>query len=1361
MVRLAASVLLLAIALPLSAAADDDDWGVTRSAFDPRLVGRYKAMLQRNPGDSYAMGHLIKLYSKHRSVGQLVGEYEKAALAKPDSYANWLILGNLYRRSGKSALAIGRYLKAAALKPRSSDPVAALADLYRKTGKLPEAAETYQKALVLTSSKRAQKRILKALAEMALSNQDLGGAKRHFSALVSLDPNNKLLRIELARILARSGNEDEAIKEYQALLTRSRDSSYRANLNKEIAMLQQKKGNYEQALASYRKAMAMTARGHWLRKDLTERIIAIYRKREQLPQLITYYEKRWKRRGFFEESVLAKLYDETGNEAAALKAYRAALARSPNAIDVRLRLIALFDRAGQETEVTDQYRKLAILAPGEPRYRLELAKRLYARGQKKQAIAVLDKCGRRFSRDASVHSALADLFSRWGERNRAMREARLLVRIEPQDVSHVVNLGEQHYVAGRRKKALEIWKRLLSAIPIRHKALARLAEVYSQHELVADAVKLYRKAIKLSPTTLAYRRNLAMLLETSRRSNEAIAAWQELLDAAIVQKARRQLIAESRSRIIGLLHRSYRLRYYARSYARRFAGPPPDIEAGRFLAESWIKRRRYPEAEKVYLQILRLVPQDIETLTALESVYRRQRKLAKAVELLERLAKLNTGETRHYYQRIADLQLQLFNDREALKYAHKAIELGTPDPKAYKRLAELYEKKGDFTGAMKAYDQALQLNPNLYPVHLARARLQTRLAKYEAAAQSYRRLMEIARTPEMIRKAFHRTLSLSDFLGTLEDLERSLVERAVSTNPNSDTYKGLLVQVYLRKAPALIEQLRHGEAGAQAVAREQLNRMGRMGISALLDRLAQLKRDRSALIRTLGYLGNSHAVVALHRTLDEKEAPSEVVIYANHAIRSIGANGMNNRTRRVNERVLTALALGRLADRRSIPHLLRLQSDVEGAIREAATWALAQIPDPRASRALFSALADRRANVQMLACLGLGLRGNKGLQPVLEEVMLDPKRAEKVRAACAWAQGVLQNPNAIVALEKALRSGSDLVQKSAAVSLGLFNTSRSRQVLLMSLWTRWPKVQDAIRWALGNIEAAPKPARLQKLPDLWAIDGNLELGGFTERLFNTTRRALPAHVEAGLASLVWKHPHLVAQGITDGLARHRDVLVRLLKELDRHPKRLALGLLVSERQQPIGAPPPGTNADPRLDGAIVTIAKQVEPALRELLNHPDAEVRRLATRVWIKCRPKTLSRDIRPLLNDEAPSVRIALFETLGATQQIKALSRSQWPLKSRSWMEREAALRAFAEGDSDADTVSQIARALTTDDNGFVREQAAKALGKLGAIAARPALKRALEDSVWQVRVAACKALEKLGSEKSPQSSGSCLNYR
>ncbi|MCK5798060.1 MAG: tetratricopeptide repeat protein, partial [Deltaproteobacteria bacterium] len=574
----------------------------------------------------------------------------------------------------------------------------ALGALYRRTNQSAQAVTAYQRALALAHSKRQKKRYLRALANMALARRDLPSARAFFKKLVSLDPRNIFLRIELAQALARAKLRKEAITQYQHILARTRDSGTRASVLKSIGKLQHELGRTDAAVATYRKAMRLAARGHWIRRELTDRIITIYREKEDLKGLIAYYKKRWKHRGHFEWNILGRLYDETGDEIRATKAYRAALKKKSRAIDTRVRLIALLERSGHGAEVIAEYRKLAYLASAEPRYQFELAKRLHRAGKGTEAIQVLERVARRFPRDASVHSALADLFARWGKRRLALREARKLVQIEPRDASHIVNLGEQYFLRGNKRRALEVWKRLLSAIPQRHRAYAKLASIYGDHDMVPKAIKLYKKAIKLKPKLIPYRRALALLLEGKRLYHKALGAWKTVFSLAQAQKAQ-QTLREARTHTIDIMHRTYHLKQEIRNRARLFAQSPPDIEAGFFIAEAYRKTRNIKKSVRTYVQILVFRPKNVEALSALESAYRSLHRYARAVKVLKRLASLQPKRRREYYQRIADLELLLYNDKEAVIYAQKAVTLGRQDARAYQRLGELYEKKEDFKAA--------------------------------------------------------------------------------------------------------------------------------------------------------------------------------------------------------------------------------------------------------------------------------------------------------------------------------------------------------------------------------------------------------------------------------------------------------------------------------------------------------------------------------------------------------------------------------------------------------------------------------------------------------------------------------------
>src|SRR5262249_30359906 len=158
--------------------------------------------------------------------------------------------------------------------------------------------------------------------------------------------------------------------------------------------------------------------------------------------------------------------------------------------------------------------------------------------------AIAERLGKE-TRDPSVHSTLAELFQRWGLPDQALAEREQLVRLEPNEESHLVNLGELWFQRGKKDRALEGWKRLLNRPGKREQAMARLAEVYSEHDLAGEALELYQKAVKLAPDDVPLRKGLAQALERMHRDADADLAWQEAYELAL-DKKQRALAAEMR-----------------------------------------------------------------------------------------------------------------------------------------------------------------------------------------------------------------------------------------------------------------------------------------------------------------------------------------------------------------------------------------------------------------------------------------------------------------------------------------------------------------------------------------------------------------------------------------------------------------------------------------------------------------------------------------------------------------------------------------------------------------------------------------------------------------------------------------------
>jgi len=431
---------------PTIASAQPNDWGVTRDPFDPAVINRFKAILRSNPHDPGALANLMKMYRQFRTVELLKDEYQKALDKSPDDWATLVVMGRLQHTTGDDARALDTWTKAVGKKDDDAQTWLYIGEMLKQTGKNKEARGAYDKALAHATAKDMKKKALRALADLALATGDNESANNYFKQFLDLDPNNAQLWVERGDAMLAAGKRDIALESYAAaekLL--GSDPAKRVEVVNRRGQALEGMGKEDDAVAEYRRAIKLAPKGYYLEVELTGRIIDIYRRKQALPQLLAQYEKEWPEgsRGHFEWSTLGKLYEETGAQDKAIAALKKAVAKSPWEIDTQRRLIQLLRNSGRDDEVLAQYEAVVRVAPGEQRFQLELAETYWGRGQEKKALEVLNRLEARFPSDAGVMSAIADLYQRWGKEDLAIAEYERLAKLEPDDPSHLVTLGEQ------------------------------------------------------------------------------------------------------------------------------------------------------------------------------------------------------------------------------------------------------------------------------------------------------------------------------------------------------------------------------------------------------------------------------------------------------------------------------------------------------------------------------------------------------------------------------------------------------------------------------------------------------------------------------------------------------------------------------------------------------------------------------------------------------------------------------------------------------------------------------------------------------------------------------------------------------
>lgn len=1351
-------VILAAAALPSPVAHAQDDWNVRRDPFDRQVVARYKAILAKNPSDQGALRKLVALYSRYRSVEILIREYERELAQNANDHAAAVVLGHIKLQQGNRAEARTYYDRAAKLRPDSAAVLVALGDLDRQDGRLAEARSAYERALPQLRGKAGEAQVVRALGELAMGQKDLDAARAHYERYFALAPKDVQARIELGDALSQHGQHQAAIDVLEDATNRLRtDPARQIELMARMGAIHEAAGQESEAVRMYRQALARAGSALYLRKELTARIVESHRRRQALPELLTEYEKSWPvaRRGHFEWDLLARLYEETGDQDKAVAAYRAATKKAPYELDTQRRLIALLENTGREDEALAQFEAVIRVAPGEPRFQIDLAERYWRRGKEKQALELLGKIARRFPGDGAVHTAIADLYTRWGKADLALQSYERLAQIEPDEVSHLVNLGEQHFLRNDKKQAVAVWKRIINRKT--PESYARLGEVYAEHDMLADALKMYEKAIQMQPEAAAHYKGRAGVHERRRDFQSAVDDWEKVLALIPNTDAEKPERREARRRVVSLLRRgSHSALSKAKSdWQRAFSAEPPDVEAGYLLVETYLREHRYANAHSTLERILKIDPNDLEALEQLAKVSESELKYDEAVEHLERLAELAPARRRDYYNKIAELKTADRKDDEALVYARKALESSPGDPLAHQRLAERYAEMQRFDDAIKAYEKTIELDPRDFKSYFALAQLYKHGHAPDKAAVLYREILRRATDEQILGRAGRESIDLEEMTRSLGELERMLAPLTF-TFAHKPVYRRVLVELYGRYVPELVRTWRTGTPEQRAAARAELDRLGAHGLKPLLEALSDetdVHQQRIA-VAVLGYLGNKGAAAPLVR-LAQKTAPAQ-----QSAARALTP------VLEWDVRLDALVAAARLGDANVIDDLVALTTrDGKDAFREAALFGLGRTGDRRAVPVLTAALGSASESDTALACLGLAQiaaqTNDKGALPALIGVVRDEQRGDIPRAACAFALGHIEKgastPAAAEALTQVLGQGNGELQRMAVWALGRSGEGRVEAALLRVYFLRHEPVRRAIRAALAREGNASREGNARAA-------GEIDFGGFPRGRDGRYDAAAALQALLGdlepprlaprvLARLLASHEADIVQGVRAALGEHRDVLVRVLAELDQAPGHVTLGELTAS----LGQAPAAEQA--RMRQALGRIGQGLVPDLAALAQHRDAEVRGLVVAVAAKIDSPESARILLAGIDDAQPSVRRAAMRAAaghagahggkGSAALAQAVARR---LQNDDWEGRTDAARAL--GDFGAHTDLGALIKAVDDSNAYVRESAVQSLGRLaGAGVERDrvvtALVHAAQDEIVAIRLAAVEGLGRADTQR------------
>ena len=1271
------------------------------------LIDRYTRAVLAQPGAPFPLQRLAQLVrERDGKLAAVVTDFERrAAQAGPDQYAASVGLAGLYKMDGRVDDAVATYEKAVALRPADAAALTALARLYEDRGDLAAARARYEAALPLQKAKADEEQTLRTLMALSLDQKDWDAARKFHRQLTALEPTSLFVRGELGRELYDRSEFERAEVELKDVVTAAAgDNRALAPALKDLGRAQAKAHENQEALATLNRALAAAGGMTALRAEIYAVVTEVYRADQKLPDLVKQLEQEHVT-DFARLALLGSLYEETGDSVKAIATYRHALAIDPRQIDLRLRMIHLLQEGGDIDAAISEYESLIRAAPNNPTFVFEQCEALMQRGDHARALKLVTDLEARAAGDDEILSRVADFYARIGEKERSLRVLQRLAQSSAGgDPGHLVDLGDRYFQDGNAPLAVQTWKRILAVVQPRARALAALGDVYLEHEMATDALAAYKEAVALEPTNLGYEKALAAAYERTHAYRAARTLYEEIA-ASAKAKGDKTLARECRTRIVTLWGLERLLEQELPGLRRQFSASPPDVDAGRMLAEAMLHLRKLPEAEDTLRRVIDLAPGDADSYLALERVLVQETKIAEAIAVLGKLVQVEPKRAREIYQRMAQYALQIYDDDGAIRYASRAVELNPDDAEGHRKLGEMYRSRQDADHAITEFRAAIAKNDRLFVVYFELADLLLSKGRADEADRLFRAVVRSAPDEELVARAARLSMQINLGNGTLESLEQDLLPLAIG-NPERPTYRRLLVEIYGSLTFSLVQAVRHGTAREAADARARLAHIGSRAVKPLLDALADpdVGQQRIA-IDVLAYVQNSNAALPLFAYAT---GPAEATL-----------------------RARAMIACGALADPALVPRYEALlfpkdpaseQSGVSDAVASAAVWGLARMRSPRAVPVLRRIAREGAPTARALAVLGLGAGGDRAAVADVAEAARSVDAGSVTRAAAAYALGELDAQGQVPVLLEMAEGGDALPRRMAILSLARMAASAPRE----PVWQGQAAQAMADAVFAGDDGVPGRGARTPLQSTAVSALARMAARGVRLRSEGDAEDAIPIpdgplDVDALLDALEAKQT--IAGDRAAALVRfaepvQRAALAALRTSMARASAVLAaLGSGQGELLPFVGAGETGPAA-----ATARAIETALEPSLVPLARHPDATVRTKAIALVARSRDDSAMDAVIAGLEDPSDSVQRITLSSIAAPRS-------------------DGGPAAGSEA-----TVEAVGKVLAGHESWAIRILAARALGRLGgahqASAATWLTRAASQDAYALVREAAREAL-------------------
>ncbi len=568
-------------------------------------------------------------------------------------------------------------------------------------------------------------------------------ATQYARKAIELDPRKGAYHNLLGAILLEEHNTQEALKEFNQALADTR-LKHAEKVWANIAYSHEKLLQWNEAIRAFNSALALQPHDVQLQVALAKAYVESDHPMDAIHHLL--HAARQQPNNAEILTVLGTAYGRAGETAAEVEVESKAVTLDPRNKMAHYVLGQAFMQQGQKEKSARELKCFKDLEVEELENQQRASKldSLFLtatakldQGELAQASELLQQITTLDPEFVPALYSLGFILLKQAEYGSAITVMQKAVALSPLNAGAYFYLGNAYQKIGRLREALDATQHAIVIFDQNTHYFNQLGEIYMEAGRESEAKTAFEQAIKLDDKFALAQLNLGTLSLQRGEVDSAV----DHLEAAVKLRGDS---AETRRRL-GLAYcNDERFDDCIAQYKEAVRLNPADEQFRATLAEALVSLKRWTEAEQVLSNEVQLNPKSGRVHYNLGELYYIQGRLREALPELKKAAEAPTGiSLDRIYVKTGMVYFNQLEFDNAVREFQKALQVNPDLVIAHLVLANLYARQGHDDEATKEYSAAFSLEPKRPDVYTSLAQLYFRTSSYARAIEASRKALEL------------------------------------------------------------------------------------------------------------------------------------------------------------------------------------------------------------------------------------------------------------------------------------------------------------------------------------------------------------------------------------------------------------------------------------------------------------------------------------------------------------------------------------------------------------------------------------------------------------------------------------------